>query len=380
MTTHRITIMRVGGIPIRLDASWIVIALVLTWSLAVNFARTFPLATHPGLTVGMYWGMATVGAAGLFVCLILHELGHSLVGQRFGMRIRSITLFVFGGVAEMEGEPRSARAEFWMALAGPAVSLVLAGAFWCLSLTALVADWPVAVLGVVRELAFINAVLVVFNLVPAFPLDGGRVLRALLWAGTGDLRRATAITSQMGQGFAAAMMLFGVLAIITGQVVAGLWWLMLGWFLQNAARSGYEQVMVRRALEGEPVRRFMTTNVSSVPPQLDVEHLVEGYVYDQHHKLYPVRDNGHLLGYVTPREIKKLPRCEWPQHRVSEIMAVDLDRVEIEPGTDALAALARMQRSDQSRLLVVDHGSLVGIVTLRDLLDFLSLKLELEEA
>ena len=378
MTTHRVTILRVAGIPIRVDASWIVIALVVTWSLAMEFTRSFPIRLNPGMAVATYWLMAVVAALGLFVCLILHELGHSLVGQRFGMRIRSITLFIFGGVAELESEPRSAEAEFWMALAGPAVSVVLAAGLWFAWVAGSVADWPVAVLGVLHELAVINAVLVGFNLVPAFPLDGGRVLRAILWAATGSLRRATSITSQMGQGFGTAMMLLGVLGILGGQIVFGLWWMMLGWFLRGASQGGYQQVMVRGVLEGEPVGRFMTREVSSVRPDLDVQHLVEDFVYQEHHQMYPVRDNGHLLGYVTPHEIKKLPRDEWPRHQVAEIMASDLDRVEITPETDSLDALSRMQRTDQRRLLVVDHGSLVGIVTLKDLLDFLSLKLELE--
>jgi Zn-dependent protease/predicted transcriptional regulator len=372
--------MRVAGIPIRIDASWIVIALVVTWSLAVEFTRRYPLRLNPGLTVATYWVMAGVGALSLFVCLILHELGHSLVGQRFGMRIRSITLFIFGGVAELESEPKSAKGEFWMAVAGPAVSLALAVGFWILWVLGGVADWPVSVLGVLRELAVINAILVGFNLVPAFPLDGGRVLRAILWATTKNLKQATSITSQMGSGFGTAMMLLGMVGVLGGQIVFGMWWLMLGWFLRGASQSGYQQVIVRAVLQGEPVQRFMTREVSSVRSDIDVEHLVEDYVYREHHQMYPVRDNGHLLGYVTPREIKTLPRVEWPQHRVAEIMASDLDRVEISPDTDSLDALTRMQRTDQSRLLVVDHGTLVGIVTLKDLLDFLTLKLELDAA
>jgi predicted transcriptional regulator len=184
----------------------------------------------------------------------------------------------------------------------------------------------------------------------------------------------------MGAGFGTAMMLLGVVGVLSGQIVFGMWWLMLGWFLRGASQSGYQQVIMRGALQGEPVRRFMTREVSSVRSDIDVEQLVEDYVYREHHQMYPVRDNGHVLGYVTPREIKKLPRVEWPQHRVAEIMASDLDRVEISSDTDSLDALTRMQRTDQTRLLVVDHGSLVGIVTLKDLLDFLSLKLELEEA
>jgi predicted transcriptional regulator len=168
--------------------------------------------------------------------------------------------------------------------------------------------------------------------------------------------------------------------MVTGQAVFGFWWMLLGWFLRSAAQGGYDQVVLRRALKGAPVGRFMTLGVSSVGPDLSVEQLVDDYVYQEHHRLYPVRDNGDLLGYVTPHEIKKLPRSEWPRHRVREIMAYDLDRVEIPSDADALDALARMQRNNQSRLLVVDHGRLVGIVTLKDMLDFLSLKVELEEA
>lgn len=379
MLSRRVTIMRVAGIPIRLDASWIIIVLVVTWSLAVSFSRAYPLRSHPELTVGSYFVMAAVGALSLFVCLILHELGHSLVGHRFGMRIRSITLFVFGGVAELETEPRSAKAEFWMAIAGPAVSVVLAAAFWFAWAFGGAADWPITVTGVLRELAFINAVLVVFNLVPAFPLDGGRVLRAVIWAITGDLKRATGVTSQIGQNFGAVMMLFGVLGIITGQIVFGLWWMMLGWFLRGASQGSYQQVIARSAFEGADVGRFMTKDVSSVRSDLSVERLVNEYVFQEHHKLYPVRDNGRVLGYVTPREIKKLRREEWPQHQVGEIMASDLGRIEISSDTAALNALGRMQQVDQSRLIVVDHGHLVGILTLKDLLDSLSLRMELED-
>ena len=153
MFSRGITILRVAGIPIRLDASWIIIALVVTWSLATSFAREYPMSKNPDLTIGSYWLMAAAGALGLFICLILHELGHSLVGQRFGMRIRSITLFVFGGVAELEGEPRSAKAEFWMAIAGPVVSLVLATVFWFAWAFSGAVDWPITVSGVLRELA-----------------------------------------------------------------------------------------------------------------------------------------------------------------------------------------------------------------------------------
>jgi len=376
----RLTVLRVAGIPIQIDASWIVIVGVLTWSLAITFVHLFPPDEHPGWTAGTYWCMGGVTTLGLFVCLVLHELGHSLVAQRFGLRIRSITLFIFGGVAELENEPPSAWAEFWIAVAGPAVSVVLAAGLWLLAAAGAVAEWAIPVLTVLRHLAFLNAVLVGFNMVPAFPLDGGRVFRALLWARTGNLQRATAITAQLGQSFGTFLMLFGVLGVLLGAGLSSLWWMLIGWFLHSAARGSYEALVVRNLLGGEPVRRFMTRDVSSVPPELDVEQLVEKYVYQQHHRIYPVRTNGQLLGYVTPREIKQVPREEWPKRRVGEIMAADLDPVRIAADTDAVEALTQMQRTGQTRLLVVEAGSLVGIITLKDLLDFLGLKIELEES
>jgi Zn-dependent protease len=380
MPSRQLTVLRIAGIPLRFDASWVIIAVVLTWSLANRFALELPLEQHPELTTGTYWAMATVVALVLFLCVILHELGHSLVGQHYGLRIRAITLFVFGGVAALEGEPRAAKAEFWMAVAGPVVSIFLAAIFWLVFLAGTSAGWHVAVLTILRELAVINAVLLGFNLLPALPLDGGRVLRAILWASTGNLYRATAVAAQLGQVFGLALLLLGLFSLLAGHPMAGLWWLLLGWILRSAAQSSYGQVVIRGILGAEPVRRFMTAKVSCVPPDLSIEHLVEDYVYQQHHQLYPVCAQGRLRGYVTPREIKRVPREAWSRHRVAEIMASDIEAVQIAPETDALDALARMQRTGESRLLVVEQGSLVGILTLKDLLDYLSLKLELEQA
>jgi Zn-dependent protease len=379
MSNHRLTVLRVAGIPIQIDPSWIVIALVLTWSLTSTFVQLYPPDQYPGWTAGTYWGMAAVATVALFACLVLHELGHALTGQRFGVRVRSITLFIFGGVAELENEPPSARAEFWIAVAGPAVSVALAVGLWLLAALGEWAGWAVPVLAVLRHLAILNAVLVGFNLVPAFPLDGGRVFRAILWARHGNLKRATATTARVGESFGTVLMVLGVVNVLWGFWLPGLWWMLLGWFLQAAARGSYEAVVIRGLLAGEPVRRFMTTEVTSVPPELDVQHLVDEYVYREHHRLYPVRTDGRLLGYVTPEAIKQLPREQWPRRRVTDIMAADTGPVAIAPDTDATEALAQMRRTAQSRLLVVDHGSLVGILTLKDLLDFLSLKIELEE-
>jgi Zn-dependent protease len=210
MFSRAVTIMRVSGIPIRIDASWLIVAVVMTWSLAEMLAEKFPSKTYPELTVPSYWLMAGIVAVGFFICIVLHELGHSLVGQRFGMRIRSITLFVFGGVAELETEPPSAKAEFYMAAAGPVVSVLLAGVFWLSAAVSEAMGWGVSAVAILSHLALLNAVVVGFNMVPAFPLDGGRVLRAILWAIMHSLKRATKVTSRMGQGFGSLMMFFGL--------------------------------------------------------------------------------------------------------------------------------------------------------------------------
>jgi CBS domain-containing protein len=220
--------------------------------------------------------------------------------------------------------------------------------------------------------------LVAFNLLPAFPLDGGRVLRAALWARGGDLRRATGISAALGKGLGTALMALGALGVVFFHVLAGLWWMVLGWFLRTAAQQSYEGAVIRGLLAGQPVRRFMTADVTGVPPELDVGRLVEEYFYRQHHRLYPVRTAGRLLGYVTPTEIKRVPPAEWPRHRVEEIMAADLAPVRIAPDADAAEALAQMQRTGRTRLLVVENGLVTGILTLRDLLNFLSLKMEIE--
>jgi CBS domain-containing protein len=281
-------------------------------------------------------------------------------------------------VAEIEKEPPSARSELWMAVAGPAVSVVLAGIFGLAALVSSVLAWPLLLVVVFGQLAAVNAVLVAFNILPAFPLDGGRVLRAILWAATGNLRRATAITARMGSFLGSTLMVLGLLGLLFDQLLFGLWWLLLGWYLQRAAQQGYEQVMVRQVLEGEPVRRFMKTKVITVPPALAVAELVDKYIYTQHHELYPVSADGCLLGYITPREVKQVPRHEWPDRLVGEIMEPRLESMSIPPDMDALEVLSHMQRTGQTRLLVIDHGKLTGIVTLKDLLAFLSLKLDLE--
>jgi len=362
------------GFPLRIDLSWLFIAVLLTWSLAAAY---FP-HVYPDLGQGTYLAMGIVGMLGLFASVVLHELGHALVARKYDLSIRGITLFIFGGVAEMTEEAKSAKAEFFVAIGGPVVSLVLAllfrGANAFLPL-------PTAVAGVVSYLGLINTVVLVFNLIPAFPLDGGRVLRAALWHFGKSMRRATRIASTIGSGFGWVLIGMGALQLLAGSLIGAIWWALLGMFLRGAATSTYQQLQLRRLLEGEPVRRFMKTDPVAVRDDLSLKDLVEDYVYHHHYKTFPVVDaNGQLIGSVTTRQVREIPREEWSDKTVRDVMReVNVENT-LHPEDDAMRALSVMNQSGQSRYLVVEEGTLRGILSLKDLMEFFSLKVELEEA
>jgi Zn-dependent protease len=362
---------RLLGIPISLDASWLIILALLTWTL-INLFRE----AVPDLPFATYWAMGLGAALAFFTCIVLHELGHALVARAVDIPMHGITLFLFGGVAEMEDEPPSASSEFLMAVAGPAVSAVLAALFWLLS--GLVETAAVAF--PLRYLAGINLAVLIFNLVPAFPLDGGRMLRSILWAVLKNLRRATYWAALFGQAFAWLLIGLGVLNFFAGHVFNGVWLGLIGLFLNNAARGSYQQVLVRQVLRGEPVARFMTRQPIVVPPALDLRGWVEDYVYRYHRKMFPVASDGHVEGVISTQALAQFPREEWDKHTVAEAMRQDVGALSIAPDADALEALGRMQRTGSSRLLVTQGDRLMGIVSLKDLLRFLDLKIELENA
>lgn len=370
-----IPLFKLMGFEVRLDASWIILAFLITWSLAVGY---FPSA-DPGLPRNDYWIMAVVAALGLFLSIIVHEFAHSVVARKEGLPMRGITLFVFGGVAEMGGEPQSPHDEFWMAIVGPLTSVAI-GVVSYLIYFAVRSVWPVPVVGVVHYLGWINLLLAAFNLLPAFPLDGGRVLRSVIWHYQRDLVRATRIAAGVGAGFGGLLMALGVFQLFFGGFVTAIWWFVLGIFLRGAAQQSFQQVIIQRALQNEPVSRFMNTHPVTVPPNISVEDLIQDYIYRFHHKMFPVvTDSDRLAGCISTEEIKSVPREEWRQHSVQELMRPCSAENTITPDTNAVLALSKMQKSGLSRLLVVDDGHLLAIVALRDLLDFLSLKMDLEQ-
>lgn len=368
----RIELFRLFGIPIRLDLSWFVVALLIAWSLATAL---FP-RLEPDLSASAYWAMGVAGALGLFASILVHEFSHAWVARRYAIPIEGITLFIFGGVAEMGGEPPSPKAEFRMAGAGPLVSIVLG--VLLLVMAGIVAGGSPQIRAVLGYLGSINLILAAFNLVPAFPLDGGRILRSGLWHWKQDLRWATAVASRIGTGFSMLLMLFGAARVLLGDFIGGMWAFLIGLFLRQAAQSAYQHVLVRRALEGEPVRRFMTSEPVTLPADATLGDAVENYFYRYHHKLFPVTDDARLVGCLSTQELKQVPREEWGRRTVASVAVPCGPRNAISPDTDALQALALMRRIGEQRLLVVENGRLAGVVTLKDLLEFFALKVELE--
>ncbi len=375
MFGRRMTLFRLFGFEVKIDASWLILAFLIVWSLAKG---VFP-HYFGNLPPEAYWWMGVAGALGLFFSIVFHELCHSLVAKRFGIPMKGITLFIFGGVAEMDEEPPSAKAEFFMAVAGPLSSVFIGIVLFGVHLLGRQSGWAEPVNGVIGYLSWLNIVLAVFNLVPAFPLDGGRVLRSALWIWKKNLRWATRISSRVGSGFGVLLIILGILSVFEGDVIGGIWWFMIGLFLRNAAQMSYQQLMARKALEGEKVGRFMVTDPVTVPAHISLEEFVRDYVYRYHFKMFPVVSREELKGFVTVRQVGAVDRDEWNRHTVGEYAETCLPGTTVSRDDDAVKALSIMSRTGNSRLMVVDGGRLIGIVALKDMLRFLSLKLELND-
>jgi len=375
MFGRRLNIVTIGGIKIGIDFSWVFIAILLTWTLAGGY---FPFQ-FPHLSGETYWLMGALGMLGLFVCIVLHELGHAVVAKHYKLPVEQITLFLFGGVAEIKKEPKSPKVEFLMAIAGPIVSVVLAAGLYVLAQAGERLEWSVVAIGVISYLATINLIIVVFNMIPAFPLDGGRVFRALLWWWKKDFSWATKVAARLGSGFGFFLIFFGIfLLFITGNIVMGVWLMILGFFLQKAASSSLVQFQIGKELRGIKVSKFMTKDPISVPPDITIREFIDEYLYQSHHHLYPVTEKRTLIGYVSLREVKSLTPEEWVKTPVKKAMVPASSFRTISPDTSASQALALIQEANLPALFVVEDKRLIGILTAQDLFKLISLKLELE--
>jgi Zn-dependent protease/predicted transcriptional regulator len=359
------TLFRLWGIPVRVHASWLVIFGLIAWSLAVGY---FPRQL-PDLPLVTHWANGLLAALLLFVSVFLHELSHSVVAIRCGIPVASITLHIFGGVSEMTREPDRPGVEWTVAVVGPltsfAIAAVLAG------VSALAALPPVAA-AVVHYLVFVNVLLGAFNLLPGFPLDGGRLLRALLWKVQGDLRRATRTASAVGTGFAFFLIGLGVLQAAAGQFLGGLWLILIGLFLRQAAEGSYQQLLLRRALGPLRVREGMTREVIHVQPDLSLTRVVDEFVWSHHVSSFPVVERDRVLGILSVDQIKTIPHDRWPETRVRDVMRPMTESLRAAPDESLWQALQKLTQNGLGRLAVVEGERLVGYLSVKDLTHILA--------
>ncbi len=373
--TRSFRIARVFGIDIEVDYTWFIIFALIVWLLA---SPRGPLAAGlPDLGTGIRLLVAVFAALLFFLSVLLHELSHSVVALRNGLPITGITLFVFGGVSKLAEEPQTPGIEFKMAIAGPLASFALAGIFFGLAVAVHDGSAGPTFARVFGYLAFVNALLGVFNLLPGFPLDGGRVLRAALWQGTHSLQRATRIAAGVGQALGALLILGGVFQLLALRDPGGLWLALIGWFLSNAAQSSYQQVVVRQMVVGVPVSDIMTRDVHSVRADMTIDDLVHEQVMTHSHPAYPVFDDSRLLGLITLADIRQVPRERRPYVTAGEVVPPLREEQTIAPDADVWQALTKMGSTNQGRLLVTEDGQLRGIISRSDIMRLIRARMEL---
>lgn len=360
---------RIAGIRISLDPSWFIIFALVLLALATGYFPRY----YPGQETQTYWIAGLLATLLFFASVLIHELSHSLVAIRAGIQIPEITLFIFGGIARMSQEPTNPRTELRIALAGPLSSFALAIIFRVLQMV-MAGLAPTLVVAVFEYLAWINLALGVFNLIPGFPLDGGRIFRAAWWWRTGSLTRATKIASDLGKGFAAALMLLGALQIFAGALINGLWLLFIGIFLRGMSARGYEELIIRQALEGMAVREVMIREVVSVPPDITLTQLIHDYFLHHTFRGYPVVREGQVVGLVSITAVGQIPLEARDTTRVEEVMLPVGDNLVVDGEASLAEALRQLTQEGVGRLLVMDRGRLAGLITKTGLLRFVQLK------
>ena len=370
MFKNAVQLFEIFGFKLRVDPSWLLVAALIVWSLSTSY---FP-DVLPDETSTLYTFLGIIAMLGMFASLILHELSHSVVARSYGLKVGGITLFIFGGVAELEEEPHDPKSEFLIAIAGPLMSLALAALFYGLSsMTASGAEIG-AVGAVFGYLALINLVLAVFNLVPAFPLDGGRMLRALIWGVTQDLLRATRISSRIGSAFGLFLMLTGAFAVFAGGGVGGFWQILIGFFIINASNGSYQNLLVKAALRGKTAESLMTREIHTVDAQTSIAHLVDDVMLRQGVSFVPVLSGDRLLGYVDTAAARSIDRQEWPTRQVSEIMLPEGPDTTVAPDAPLNEVFKLLSAHPRRKLMVVQDGRLVGVISLSDLMHHLALE------
>lgn len=361
---------RIFGIEVRLDYSWFIVFALVTWSLSAHY---FPM--HYQWLASTSWTVGVLTSLLFFTCILAHELGHSFVAIRKGVPVRSITLFIFGGIAQIGKEPERPRDEFLIAVAGPVVSAVLGLLFLAFAVLASSPQEPAAALA--SWLGWINLNLALFNLLPGFPLDGGRILRALVWGRTGNFKRATQIASRAGQVVAYGFILLGIWLFFGGRWTDGLWIGFIGWFLNNAAIANYQQVALQEQLSGITARAVMMTDCPRVPRALTLQELVYDYLLKDATRCFPVVEDGRVYGIITLHQVKAFSPQQWPFVTVGQAMTPFEETKTVAPEQDLFKVLELMIAEDINQVPVVEDGRLLGMISRDHLLNFIAVQAEL---
>jgi len=364
-------IAKIAGIDIGIHFTWILAFFIIGWSLSQGY---FP-QLYKSWTTAAYWTAGFLSAILLFISVLLHEMAHSLVAQARGLPVSSITLFIFGGVSNLSKEPEKPGHEFVMAIVGPLTSLALAGIFWLLSLLPLGQETYLT--AIVEWLALINLSLAIFNLLPGFPLDGGRVLRSIIWKTTGNLVRATDIAAIIGRIFGWGFIAFGVFWYFrTWDFLGAIWIAIIGFFLTNAAETSRQDVTIREHLAGVKVEQVMEMNTETISPHMSVAELVRDMFLLKRRRAVPVAEGDRIIGMVSISDVRALPQDAWATTSVERIMTREPLHA-VKPDDDLNTAMQAIAQYDLNQVPVLNQGKLVGILTRANVINFLQLKREL---
>ena len=364
MKDKHILVGRILDIPIYLDYSWFLILVLITWMLAQSY---FPVE-FKGWSIFSYWLVSFITSIFFFLSILLHELGHSIIAKNYKVKVKRITLFVFGGVAEITGEPPKSLAEFWIAIAGPITSFILAGIFYLLEHASGGNDYFIAFF---RYLAYINFILAVFNLIPGFPLDGGRVLRAIVWGITKNLKRATIIAGNVGRFFGFFFIMIGVFQIFQGNFFDGMWIAFIGWFLESAANSQIQRQALDELLFGHKVYEAMSTNFGIVYPDSSIQEIIDNHFIGADRRSLLVKDNNVIVGYLTPGQINSISTIDRQNITVKDAMIPINETIKINSDAPLLDALKTIDENDLKEIPVTENGNYIGILNHESIIKFI---------